>query len=99
MSGGNKTQEIDYNSVGKTPKAMRTDNKAQKDVVKAPNALIYGAAYIVCWLISKILFRASYRRTRNFRRHKEAMIKSATMAVIWMLPWQLSVQVGSGCTL
>ncbi|NLK02629.1 MAG: 1-acyl-sn-glycerol-3-phosphate acyltransferase [Clostridiaceae bacterium] len=74
MSGGNKTQEIDYNSVGKTPKAMRTDNKAQKDVVKAPNALIYGAAYIVCWLISKILFRASYRRTRNFRRHKEAMI-------------------------
>lgn len=74
MAAGNETKKTGSDGVSETAKTMTADNKARKDVSKAPNALVYGAAYIVCWLVSKILFRASYRRSRNFRRHQGAMI-------------------------
>ena len=42
--------------------------KTSTNLNRAPNAFLYGLLYILCWLLSKLIFRTCYKRTTDFKK-------------------------------
>lgn len=42
--------------------------------LKAPNGIFYTLLYFVIWVLTKLIFRTSYKRTPALRKHKDALI-------------------------
>lgn len=51
-----------------------TKGELKNYLLKAPNGIIYGLLFFLVWILTKLFFRASYKRTSAFRKHRGTLI-------------------------
>lgn len=68
---------------------IKAKDKEKKYSLKAPDFIFYALVYFVFWILSKLLFRASYKRTAAFRKHKGALIMIGNHASYLDIPFAI----------